>query len=285
LRSVKADQPGKTTPGTAGLPWVDASILPRPGRRSVLAAALLPLLPAALRGADEILIFAAASLSEVMPALAARMPPERQARFSFAASSTLARQIEQGAPAHLFISADEAWMDYLVQHGRVDAASRRVVAGNRLVVVRPGHAKADAALPETTAALRDALGPGRDGVDRIATGDPAHVPAGRYAQAALMRLGLWPETAPRLVRADNVRSALTFVERGEAAAGIVYATDARAARGVHIAARFPLGSHPPIRYPAACVVGAPRAARDFLDAIRSAAAQPIWRAAGFEPAA
>ena len=177
-------------------------------------------------------------------------------------------------------------MDHLVARRQVDAASRRVLAGNRLVVVRAGTA-AVAAAPETAAALRDALraGDGRGAPDRVATGDPAHVPVGRYAQAALTQLGLWAEVEPRLVRADSVRSALAFVERGEAAAGIVYATDALVTRQVRVVARFPRSSHPPIRYPAALVVDAPPAARLFLDALAGAQAQPVWRAAGFEPAA
>ena len=238
------------------------------------------------RAAAGLVVFAAASLTEVLQALALKLEGGRSVRFSFAASSTLARQIEQGAPAHVFISADEAWMDHLVARRQVDAASRRVLAGNRLVVVRADSA-AVAAAPETAAALRDALraGDGRGAPDRVATGDPAHVPVGRYAQAALTQLGLWAEVEPRLVRADSVRSALAFVERGEAAAGIVYATDALVTRQVRVVARFPRSSHPPIRYPAALVVDAPPAARLFLDALAGAPAQPVWRAAGFEPAA
>ena len=235
---------------------------------------------------DGLVVFAAASLTEVLQALALTLEGGRSVRFSFAASSTLARQIEQGAPAHVFISADEAWMDHLVARRRVDAASRRVLAGNRLVVVRAGTAAVAAAPEESPAALRDALraGEGRGAPDRVATGDPAHVPVGRYAQAALTRLGLWAGVEHRLVRADSVRSALAFVERGEAAAGIVYATDALATRQVRVVARFPRSSHSPIRYPAALVVDAPPAARLFLDALGGAQAQPVWRAAGFEPA-
>ncbi len=178
---------------------------------------------------------------------------------------------------------------HLAERRQVDAASRRVLAGNRLVVVREGAAapSSPTVIPETTAALRDALraGTGVRAPDRVATGDPAHVPVGRYAQAALTQLGLWAEVGPRLVRADNVRSALAFVERGEAAAGIVYATDALVTRKVQVVARFPRSSHPPIHYPAALVAGAPPEARAFLDALGSPQAQPAWRAAGFEPAA
>jgi molybdate transport system substrate-binding protein len=252
-------------------------------RRLILQAALAAALPNTLHAADVLVVFAAASLSDVLQALATRLPGIPAARFSFAASSTLARQIEQGAPAHLFISADEAWMDYLAARRFVDSASRRVLAGNRLVVVRPGTGDAASPQAETAAGLREALRADPGGANRVATGDPAHVPAGRYAQAALTHLGLWAEIGPRLARADNVRSALSFVERGEAAAGIVYATDARVARGVQVVARFPAASHPAIRYPAALVSGAPRAAREFLDALASPQAQSIWRAAGFDP--
>ena len=240
--------------------------------------------PDAAAGSD-LVVFAAASLTDVLRTLAAELAGWREVRFSFAASSTLARQIEQGAPAHVFISADEAWMDHLAARGMLDPASRRVLAGNRLVVVRSASDAVPSAPSETAAALRDALraGSAPRAPDRVATGDPAHVPVGRYAQQALTQLGLWPEVAPRLVRADSVRSALAFVERGEAAAGIVYATDARVTTQVRVAARFPRSSHPPIRYPSAVVRGAPPAALAFLDALASPQAQPLWRAAGFEP--
>ncbi len=242
--------------------------------------------PRAAGASTDLVVFAAASLSDVLRALAAELGGWRQVRFSFAASSTLARQIEQGAPAHVFISADEAWMDHLAARGQVDAVSRRLLAGNRLVVVRSGADAAASGVTETTSALREALraGAGPRAPDRVATGDPAHVPVGRYAQLALTHLGLWDDVALRLVRADNVRSALAFVERGEAAAGIVYATDARVTAQVRVMARFPRSSHPPIRYPAAVVRGAPPAAHAFIDALSSPQAQPLWRAAGFEPA-
>lgn len=236
--------------------------------------------------ANPLVVFAAASLTDVLEALSVTPGFGGHIRFSFAASSTLARQIEQGAPADIFISADEAWMTYLDERRHVDSTSRRVVAGNRLVVVRQ-DATALAEVPESVAALRRALQPASaQAADRVATGDPAHVPVGRYAFEALSRLGLWDDVLARLVRADNVRSALAFVERGEAAAGIVYATDAQVTRGVQVAARFPLSSHTPIRYSAAVVHGtaAPAEAHLFLDALASPRALPVWRAAGFEPA-
>ena len=254
-------------------------------RRPVLGCALAALAwPSWVLPNDGVVVFAAASLTNVLQTLAARLAPGG-VRFSFAASSTLARQIEQGAPAHVFVSADEAWMDYLAERGRVEAATRRVLAGNRLVVVRPAMAgSAPVPPPESLDALRAALQPaaGSHAPQRVATGDPSHVPAGRYAQAALTRLGLWAQVEPRLVRADSVRTALSYVERGEVAAGIVYATDAPIARGVQVVARFPAASHSPIRYPAALVAGAPPAARAFLDVLASPAALALWQAAGFD---
>ena len=249
--------------------------------RHAAALALAARLPARAV-ATPVTLFAAASLADVLQALAARWAGSGPAlRLSFAASSTLARQIEQGAPADVFVSADEAWMDYLARHGRIEPASRRVLAMNRLVVVRSGAAPAGEP-PEDTPALRTALLAGEPGA-RIATGDPAHVPVGLYARAALTRLGLWAEVDPRLVRADNVRSALAFVERGEAASGIVYATDARVSRSLHVAARFPAASHPPIRYPAALVKDAAPAAREVLARLFAPEAQAALREAGFGP--
>ena len=257
------------------------------GRRTALLR-IAALAAAPLSGrlrADEapsVTVFAAASLADVLRALGerwARAEPPLALRLSLAASSTLARQIEQGAPADLFISADEAWMDRLQQRGRIDPASRRVLATNRLVVVRQG-APTTAPAPQSVEALRAALLAGGPGA-RVATGDPSHVPVGLYARAALERLGLWAAVEPRLVRADNVRSALAFVERGEAAAGIVYATDARIAHGITVAAEFPAASHPPIRYPVAIVSGAKPAARAALARLFEPDAQALLRAAGF----
>lgn len=257
---------------------------PRSARRRLLAAGLWLGLPAAARAAGEpVTVFAAASLADVLreiePALGVPL------RFSFAASSTLARQIEQGAPAHVFVSADEAWMDHLQRLGRIDAASRRVLATNRLVVVTAAAAAAPAtpAAPEgapAPEAIGAALGLARRDA-RIATGDPAHVPAGRYAEQALRSLGLWERAAPRLVRAENVRSALAFVERGEAAAGIVYATDAAASSKVRVTAHVPAASHAPIVYPAALVSGAPPAARAVFERLFAPPARAALAAAGF----
>ncbi len=236
--------------------------------------------PRTVHANETVTVFAAASLSDVLQGLAQRWTSAGvHLRFSFAASSTLARQIEQGAPVDLFISADEAWMDHLAARGLIDTGSRRVFASNRLVVVR-ADALAGGTAPESTATVREAL-LGGAAAGRIATGDPSHVPVGRYAQAALQRLGLWDEVNARLVRADNVRSALAFVERGEAAAGIVYATDARVAKGLRVAARFPSDSHPPITYPAALLRNPSASARDVWQRLFSADARDALREAGF----
>ena len=163
---------------------------------------------------------------------------------SFAASSVLAKQIEAGAPAQVFLSADREWMDYLEQRGRLQGGSRRDLLGNELVLIAP----ADSALQLKIAphfALLAALGSGR-----LATGDPDSVPAGLYARAALTRLGVWPQVADRLVRAENVRAALMYVARGEAPLGIVYRTDARAEGRVRVVDVFPADTPPTDHLPA-----------------------------------
>jgi len=194
---------------------------------ALLAALAAPLRPAAAQE-QPLTVFAAASLTDAMRALgeAWQQKGHPGPRFSFAASSTLARQIEQGASADLFMSADEPWMDYLQQRDLIVNATRISPVGNALVLVAPADSTANVTLARGTdlAALLGANG-------RIATGDPAHVPVGRYAQAALTWMGQWDAVSPRLARADNVRAALLLVERGEAPFGIVYATDAAASRG------------------------------------------------------
>lgn len=249
-------------------------------RRQALAALIALAAAAPAQAQPGVTVFAAASLTDALRALgqewAARGHPAP--RLSFAASSALARQIEQGAPADLFLSADEPWMDYLQSRGLIANETRRSPVGNALVLVAP----ADRARPVTLARGTDLLALAAGG--RIATGDPAHVPAGRYAQAALEWMGQWHSVAPRLARADNVRAALLLVERGEAPLGIVYATDAAAARGVVVLGTFPPGSHPPITYPFAITRrGASstqaRALHDFLSGPEAAA---TWQRFGFK---
>jgi molybdate transport system substrate-binding protein len=253
-------------------------------RRALLSAALtLAALPAARAQDEPVIVFAAASLADVLQAIA-KDGGYTQVKFSFAASSTLARQIEQGAAAQVFISADEPWMDVVAKAGRIAPGQRRDLAGNRLALVGPG--RAEPVTPAETASAVDSLIRQALALPdaRIATGDPVHVPVGKYAQAALTSLSLWAATEPRLARADNVRAALALVERGEAPLGITYRTDALASKSVQVLALFPLASHPPIRYPAALLTGGTPAAKRFFDHLFSPAAQAALRQAGFGPA-
>ena len=218
-------------------------------------------------------VFAAASLTEVFGDIGAAWEAAGHARLrtSFAASSTLARQIEQGAPAELFASADQQWADWLQQRGLLAPGTRRDLLTNNLVLVVP-KASARTVVIGRDLDLNALLG--FDG--RIAVGDPAHVPAGIYAQQALTRLGLWTAVEPRLARSDSVRGALLLVERGEAPAGIVYSTDVAVSPTLAIAGVFPPGSHDPITYPFALVKGGDtpeaRALLAFLDGPQARAA-------------
>lgn len=247
-------------------------------RHALLLAGLLPLAPA--RAAPQPLtVMAAVSLAdalrELCQAWAARGNPAP--RLSLAASSALARQIEQGAPADLFASADEAWMDYLQERGLILPGTRVSPIGNRLVLIAPADQPGGVA-PAPGADLLARLGPR----GRLAVADPAHVPAGRYAEQALRALGLWDGLAPRLARAENVRAALLLVERGEAPLGIVYATDAAASPGVRALGAFPDGSHAPVAYPFALTRHGDRPeARSLLAFLTGPEAAPVWRRFGF----
>lgn len=244
----------------------------------LLVAGLLALFPLAA-AAQQVTVFAAASLTDAMTDVSAawRRAGHAPLRLTFASSSTLARQIEQGAPASLFASADQQWMDYLAQRGLVAADSRRDLLANSLVLVVPRDRARQVAIGPglDLAAL---LGPG----GRLATGDPAHVPAGIYARQALTALGLWPQAEPHLARAEDVRGALLLVERGEAPAGIVYATDAAASAGVAVAGTFPEGTHDPITYPFAVTRdGDTPEARALLLFLAGPEARAIFERRGF----
>ncbi|GGC28593.1 molybdate ABC transporter substrate-binding protein [Siccirubricoccus deserti] len=247
---------------------------------AILAALLLACGTVGPATAQEVTVFAAASLTDAMRALGAAWQARGNPapRFSFAASSALARQIEQGAPADLFMSADESWMDYLQQRGLIVDATRVSPIGNALVLVSPANAVRPVTLTRNTDLLA-LVGP----QGRIATGDPAHVPVGRYARAALGWMGQWEAIAPRLARADNVRAALLLVERGEAPYGIVYATDAAASAGVRVVGAFPAESHTPITHPFALTRRAKgnaqaRALQEFLTGPEATQA---WQRFGF----
>jgi molybdate transport system substrate-binding protein len=232
------------------------------------------------KAGKSIVVFAAASLTdalgEIDKAYTARTGVEVKA--SFAASSVLARQIESGAKAEVFFSADQEWADYLAQRNLLKPGTRHDVVGNRLVMIAPADSTVKIDIKpgfSVASALGDA--------GRLATGDPDSVPVGKYAQAALTKLGAWDAIAPRLVRAENVRAALAYVARGEARLGIVYATDAQAEKRVKVVGTFPENSHPPIRYPIAATAAASTDGTKYVDFVRSKASQEILRKYGFEP--
>lgn len=227
----------------------------------------------------EVTVYAAASLTNALQELGKGFEAERgvKVKFSFAASSLLARQIEAGAEADVFVSADSEWMDYLAGLNLIQPATRKNILSNKLVLI--GEKDSPIALKIAPGfPLAQALGDGR-----LAIADPETVPAGRYARAALSSLGIWASVAERLVRAENVRVALTYVARGEAPLGIVYATDAKAEPKVRVVDVFPTDSHPPIVYPAALTKrGASADARAFFDHVKSAKAAETFRTFGFD---
>lgn len=249
----------------------------RPFAAWALAVALGVLPFASSPAHAEILAFAAASTAEALTDVidAWRSQGGEPVAASFAASSTLARQIERDAPADLYLSANTDWADYLQQQDLLVAKSRRDLLGNRLVLI----------VPESDTRTFDLAGDfdlaALLGDDRLAVGDPDHVPAGQYARQALESLGLWNNVADKLARASDVRAALALVQRGEAPFGIVYGTDAAAAQGVRVAGAFPGTSHPQIVYPAALVAGADPSAQEFLSFLHGPKASAIFRRHGF----
>lgn len=246
-------------------------------RRLILV--LMLCVPFGAHAEDALGVFAAASLTEAMRdvgALWARAGHPAP-KLSFAASSTLARQIEAGAPANIFASADLQWADDLDGKGMLAPGTRRNLLGNALVLIVPKD-RAGAVTVDSHLDLAALLG--ADG--RIATGDPAHVPAGLYAEAAFRSLGLWERVEPRLARTQDVRGALMLVARGEAPAGVVYATDAAAEPGVRVAGTFPPASYPPVIYPFAVTrAGDTAQARQFLDFLASPDAKAVFARRGF----
>lgn len=248
-----------------------------------VALALLLLGPFALtaRAAEPrpgLTVFAAASLKEAMDEAAAAYQREHgiPVRVSYAASSALARQIEQGAPADVFFSADLEWMDYLQLRGNVDPAARHNLLGNQLVLIAPRNGAAGVDL-HRRGALAAALGTGR-----LAVGQTRSVPAGKYARAALQSLGAWDSVRSRLAESDSVRAALMLVARGETPLGIVYRSDASAEPAVRVVATFPADSHPAIIYPVAALNGAGKtAAGAFVDWLSSSTARQIFERRGF----
>jgi molybdate transport system substrate-binding protein len=246
--------------------------------RHLFALAVLLLLTGVAH-AEALTVFAAASLTDAMKEIATSWENQGHAppRISFGASSTLARQIEQGAPANLFASADQQWMDYLTRRDLIAPGTRRDLLSNRLVLIVP----ADHPQRVTIGPGFDLAGLlGRDG--RLAMGNPAHVPIGIYARQALQKLGLWQVAEPRLAPANDVRNAMLLVERGEAPVGIVYATDAAVSRNVMIAGVFPEDSHDRITYPFAIVrSGDKPEARALIAYLAGSEAQAIFAKRGF----
>lgn len=241
---------------------------------AMLAAALL--LPAPLLAQPGLTVFAAASLTDSLNSVADAYKTKTgtTVTLSFGASSTLARQIDQGAQADIFLSADTDWMDFLARNGRIAEGTRKDLLGNRLVLI----AASDAGPVPKIAPHFDLAGALGD--RRLALADPSSVPAGKYAKTALTALGVWDSVAAKVAQAENVRVALEYVARGEAPFGIVYATDAKVAP-VKTVGIFPNNSHAPIVYPVALTRTASPAAKQFLTFLGGPQARAIFEKAGF----
>jgi molybdate transport system substrate-binding protein len=245
----------------------------------ILAVAAVVLMVTPSVAADDVLIFAAASLTNAIDAMKPLILEDTGVaiRSSYASSAVLAKQIEAGAPADLFISADTEWMDYLVQRKLVVTPVYTEFASNSLVLVAPA-----------SSAAKIAIRPGMHlsamlGGTRLAVGDPASVPAGKYAKAALEHLNAWDDVKDHLAPSENVRAALQLVSRGEAALGIVYSSDATVEPAVRVVATFPPDSHPPIVYPAAKTTrGGGSGPGRVLAWLKTAAAKTVLARYGFE---
>jgi molybdate transport system substrate-binding protein len=245
---------------------------------SYLVISAFAVAAATLAAAENVTVFAAASLNEAMDEQARQFERAtgNKVIVSYAASNALAKQIDAGAPADLFISADLDWMDYVSQRGLVVPNARLDLLRNTLVLI---------AQSSSSTALR--IAPNFDlagalGTGRLAMANPDSVPAGRYGKNALEKLGIWGSVEGKVARTENVRAALALVSRGEAPFGIVYRTDAMADKSVKIVDEFPVGSYPPILYPAAVLAGGKStAARALLDYLHSAPARAAWERFGF----
>ena len=249
------------------------------GRLSLIVGVLMAVAAQPTLAQDRtITVFAAASLKNALDDVNAAFSARTGVRVSasYAASSTLARQIEQGAPADVFASADLAWMDYAIGNKTINEATRVNLLGNRLALITP----LDSAVGDVT------IDQGFDlaklaGDGRVAVGEVRSVPAGKYARSALEKLGSWNTAAAKLAMADNVRAALTLVARNEAALGIVYETDAKVEPGVKTVGRFPADSHPAIVYPFAVLTSAKPEAGGYLAFLRSSEAKALLEKYGF----
>lgn len=254
------------------------SLLKKACTALILLSISLPSL-AADDSQQKVIVFAAASLTNALSEIGLQYDEQYQAKtvFSFASSSTLARQIAQGAPAQIYLSANQKWMDYLVESQSVQQGSRVTLLRNSLVLIAPNtEAKQDIQLNKQWDIKASLNG------NRLAVGDPDHVPAGRYAKQALSYLGLWQQAEPLLARGNSVRGALVLVERNESPLGIVYATDAQLSKKVSAIATFPATSHRPIEYPLALVNQQPSPASiAFYQYLQSTQAKAIFEKYGF----
>ncbi|MBD1549085.1 molybdate ABC transporter substrate-binding protein [Roseibium aggregatum] len=225
--------------------------------------------------ADRITVFAAASMTDALKRIGSAYTDKTgtEVVFSFAGTGALARQVEAGAPADVFVSADEAWMAYVNKAGAVKPDSIRPIAANSLVLVGPASADPLALEPKALAGRLDG--------NRLAIADTETVPAGRYGKAALQATGLWDTVADNLAPMDNVRVALASVARGDTPLGVVYGSDAHIEPKVRVLAVFPANSHPAIVYPAALTKNAGDGARGFLDFLTGPDAQAIFTDSGF----
>jgi molybdate transport system substrate-binding protein len=249
------------------------------GRMLLLALTLVANSTVAAEAKREpLIVFAAASLTDTLQQIGPLYTAQSKVpvKFSFAASSALAKQIESGAKVDVFFSADQDWMNYLQERKLIQVGTRRDLLGNRLALIAPTDRKVTLKLARG-APLLAALGAN----GRLATGDPDSVPVGKYAKMALGNLDLWAAIEPRLARAENVRVALMYVARGEAPLGIVYATDATVEPKVRIVDLFPESSHTPITYPVAALSSAAPATTSFIAFLRSEEARAIFTKAGF----
>jgi molybdate transport system substrate-binding protein len=231
---------------------------------------------------DTVTVFAAASTTNAINDVSKLFTEKGKGKVvpSYASSSTLAKQIEQGAPAQVFISADEPWMNYLEERKLIEPGSRFDLLGNKLVLIAPSGSSVNKVEIGPKVDLVKLLGDGK-----LATGDPDHVPAGKYAKAALSKLGVWNDIEGRLARAQDVRGALTLVDRGETPLGIVYATDAAVTPKVKVVGTFPADSHPKIVYPTALIAGkGSPAAKSFLEFLKTPEAKAIFEKYGFTAA-
>jgi len=230
-------------------------------------------------GVTEITIFAAASTTNAITEINTLFESRGLGRttVAFAASSALAKQIDMGAPADIFLSANQKWMDFLAKKGMIDAGSRFDLLGNRLVLIAPSRSRLGEIAIVKGFGLTGLLGQGR-----LAMGDPAHVPAGIYGQQALVGLGVWDAVAPKIAPTKDVRTALMLVERGECPLGLVYATDAAISNKVRMLGVFPKNCHPAISYPVAVIDGRQgKGPRQYLNFLTTPEARIIFEKYGF----